>query len=134
MRPESADTGSGCSIGTRERVGLADMGRGLSHMRRVEIITALLEATSELSATDLANQLDTSVNRIDHHVKYLLALGMIESKRSRQVRGTRQHFFLLVPAVRDLLVAVARHPLPAGLDVATSAERTLPFKASSASG
>ena len=72
----------------------------------------LLDATSELSTTDLADQLGTSVNRLDHHVKYLLALGMIESRRSRQVKATRQHFYLLVPAVRTLFIEIVRHPLP----------------------
>jgi predicted ArsR family transcriptional regulator len=129
MTPTAANRGSELSIGARERLGLAEMGRGLSHMWRIAIIRALLEATSEHSTTDLANRLDTSVNRIDHHVKYLLTLGMIESKRSRQVRGTRQHFYLLVPAVRELLAAIVRHPLPAHADVDAIAEHTLPFSA-----
>lgn len=134
MTPGFSDRGSELSIGARERLGLVEMGRGLSHRWRIAIIMSLLQATSELSTTDLANRLGTSVSRIDHHVKCLLALGMIESKRSHQARGTRQHFYLLVPAVRDLLAAVARHPLPAHTDVNTIARHTLSLTASTASG
>ena len=122
------------STGARQRLSLVEMGRGLSHTLRIRIIMSLLEAKVELSSTDLANRLDTSVNKIDHHVKCLLALGMIESTRTHQGRGARQHFYSLVPAVRDLLAAVVKHPLPPGLDVAASAEHTLPFTASTAPG
>lgn len=90
---------------------------------------SLLEAKRELSTTDLANRLGTSVNKIDHHVKCLSALGMIESKRSRQGRGTRQHFYLLAPAVRDLLIAIVRHPLPPHADARPIRPHTLPFSA-----
>ncbi|HEY6779461.1 MAG TPA: winged helix-turn-helix domain-containing protein [Thermoleophilaceae bacterium] len=103
------------------------MGRGLSHTLRIRIIMSLLETKAELSATDLANRLGTSVNKIDHHVKCLLALRMIESKRTHQGRGARQHFYSLTPAVRDLLAAVVRHPLPPHVDARVIEQHTLPF-------
>lgn len=117
------------STGARQRLSLVEMGRGLSHTLRIRIIMSLLEAKVELSSTDLANRLDTSVNKIDHHVKCLLALGMIESTRTHQGRGARQHFYSLVPAVRDLLAAVVKHPLPPGVAVGTIRQHTLPFPA-----
>jgi DNA-binding transcriptional ArsR family regulator len=113
------------AIDATQRLGLAEMGRGLGHRWRISILTALLEAPNELSTTDLADQLDTTISRLDHHVKYLLALGMIESTRSRQVKGTRQHFYLLVPAVRMLFIEIARHPLPTSIDANAASTPTL---------
>ena len=102
------------------------MGRGLSHMWRIAIIMALLEATSELSTTDLANRLGTSVNRIDHHVKSLLTLGMIESKRSRQVRGRASISTCWSRRSEICSPPIVRHPLPPHADVDAITEHTLP--------
>lgn len=88
---------------------------------------ALLETSSELSTTDLAARLDTQVSSLDHHVKYLAALGMIASTRSRRVKGTDQHFYLLVPAVRDLFEAIVEHPLPAPTTAPAAGAPTLPY-------
>ncbi len=96
----------------RSRLGLVEMGRALGHARRIKIMMLLLESTTELSSTDLANLLDTSVNKIDHHVKCLLVLGLIESKRTRQGLGACQHFYVLVPAAQEFFEAVVEHPLP----------------------
>lgn len=125
-----SDSRPNLSTGPRQRLSLVEMGRGLSHTLRIRIIISLLEAKAELSSTDLANRLDSSVNKIDHHVKCLLALGMIESTRTHQGRGARQHFYSLVPAVRELLAAVVRHPLPPGVRTGTIGHHTLPFSAS----
>jgi DNA-binding transcriptional ArsR family regulator len=89
---------------------LVGIGRGMSHALRVRIVISLLETEAELSCTDLAGQLDTSLGKIDYHVKYLLALGLVESKRTRQGRGSRQHFYSLVPAVRDVFGTVVGLP------------------------
>ena len=93
------------------QLGLVGVGRGLSHPLRIGIITTLLQSGAELSSTDLADRLDASLGTIDYHVKCLLALGFIESKRTHQGRGSRQHFYSLVPRVRDVFDAVVKHQL-----------------------
>jgi DNA-binding transcriptional ArsR family regulator len=82
------------------------LGRGLGHAVRVRIVTSLLGAEDELSSVDLADQLDMNLGSIEYHLGYLLALGMIESKRAGNGRGSLQHFYSLVPDVRNLFVAV----------------------------
>lgn len=96
----------------RQQLGLVGIGRGLSHPLRIRIIISLLQARTELSSTDLAGRLGISLGNIDYHVKCLLALGIIESKRTHQGRGSRQHFYSLVPTVRDVFGTVVEHQLP----------------------
>jgi predicted transcriptional regulator len=112
MSPDWSQPEPEQSAMARQQVGLVGVGRGLSHPLRIRIIISLLQARTELSSTDLAGRLDTSLGNIDYHVKCLLALGIIESKRTHQGRGSRQHFYSLVPTVRDVFGTVVEHQLP----------------------
>ena len=109
MKPGWSEQRPERSAMVSQQLGLVGVGRGLSHPLRIRIITSLLQAGAELSSSDLANRLDASLGNIDYHVKCLLALGIIESKRTHQGRGSRQHFYSLVPVVRDLFGAMVEH-------------------------
>jgi DNA-binding transcriptional ArsR family regulator len=106
MSAAARSRGRSRSTKGRPQAPLVGIGRGLSHTLRVRIVISLLGTEAELSSTDLADQLGTSLGNIDYHVKYLLALGLIESKHERHGRGSIQHFYSLVPDVRNLFVAV----------------------------
>jgi DNA-binding transcriptional ArsR family regulator len=90
-------------------IRLAGIGQALSHPTRIGIIVALREEGTELSSSDLAQCLATKLGAIDYHVKVLLSLGIVESQRTHQGRGSRQHFFALTPDARSVLAAVAEY-------------------------
>lgn len=63
----------------------------LSHPLRVHILDALSEATA--SPSDLAREVDLSVNYVAYHVNELEKLGYLELVKTEPRRGTVEHYY-----------------------------------------
>jgi DNA-binding transcriptional ArsR family regulator len=89
-----------------------DLFTALSHPLRRRILRATLADESEISPRELASALDQSLARVSYHVRILAKCEALELVRTRQIRGSTQHFY--VPAVE---VPWARQALDAEEDV-----------------
>jgi DNA-binding transcriptional ArsR family regulator len=63
----------------------------LKHPLRREILKTM--ATGETSPRDLAKTLDRPLSNVSYHVRVLVDCGVVELVRTRQVRGSMQHFY-----------------------------------------
>ncbi len=63
----------------------------LKHPLRREILKTM--AAGETSPRDLAKTLDRPLSNVSYHVRVLLDCGVLELVRTRQVRGSMQHFY-----------------------------------------
>jgi len=89
-----------------------DLFTALAHPLRRRILRAMLADESEVSPRELASSLDQPLARLSYHVRVLAKCEALELVRTRQIRGSTQHFY--VPAVD---ASWARQALEAEEDV-----------------
>jgi DNA-binding transcriptional ArsR family regulator len=63
----------------------------LRHPLRRQILTTM--GDGETSPRDLAEVLGRPLSNVSYHVRVLLNCGVLELVRTRQVRGSMQHFY-----------------------------------------
>ena len=63
----------------------------LKHPLRREILQAM--ADEEASPRDLADTLGRPLSNVSYHVRVLVACGVLDLVRTKQVRGSMQHFY-----------------------------------------
>ncbi len=81
---------------------LSEAAKALANGRRAEIIDVL--AQGERSVEELATEIDQTVANTSQHLQRLLRAGLVTSRRE----GTRIHYTLAGPAVRDLWWSLRR--------------------------
>jgi DNA-binding transcriptional ArsR family regulator len=74
-----------------------DLFTALAHPLRRRILREMLADESEISPRELALALDQSLARLSYHVRVLAQCEALELVRTRQIRGSTQHFY--VPSV-----------------------------------
>jgi DNA-binding transcriptional ArsR family regulator len=82
--------------------------KALAHPLRVRILGLLEHRT--LSPKQLATELGLPVENVSYHVRTLRRLGFIKLVRTRQVRGTIEHYYDLVAPPRMTAEAWAKLP------------------------
>jgi DNA-binding transcriptional ArsR family regulator len=65
----------------------------LRHPLRRQILQAMAEDTEPLSPRELATSLDQPLSNVSYHVRVLADCSVLELVRTRQVRGSMQHFY-----------------------------------------
>ncbi|HEY7950173.1 MAG TPA: helix-turn-helix domain-containing protein [Solirubrobacterales bacterium] len=70
-----------------------DLFIALAHPLRRQILRAALADDSEISPRELALNLDQPLSRLSYHVRVLSGCGALELVRTKQVRGSTQHFY-----------------------------------------
>lgn len=81
---------------------LSEAAKALANGRRAEIVDVL--AQGERSVEELAAEIDQTVANTSQHLQRLLRAGLVTSRRE----GTRIHYNLAGPAVRDLWLSLRR--------------------------
>lgn len=82
--------------------------KALAHPLRVRILGLLEHRT--LSPKQLSSELELPVENVSYHVRTLRRLGFIKLVRTRQVRGTIEHYYDLVAPPRMTAQAWAQLP------------------------
>jgi DNA-binding transcriptional ArsR family regulator len=70
-----------------------DLFIALGHPIRRQILRKLMRKDTELSPRELADRLDQPLGKLSYHVRILAQHGTIELVRTRQIRGSTQHFY-----------------------------------------
>jgi DNA-binding transcriptional ArsR family regulator len=87
-------------------IGDAKFARALSHPLRVRILTALEDR--EASPSELAKEFGVPLPNVSYHFRQLMALGMLELKRTAARRGAVEHYYRATPS--DFSAAWAKIP------------------------
>ncbi len=75
----------------------SDLFTALAHPLRRQILREVL-GSGETSPRDLATGLDEPLSALSYHVRVLAECGAIKLARTKQIRGSTQHFYR--PAVK----------------------------------
>jgi DNA-binding transcriptional ArsR family regulator len=75
-----------------------DLFTALAHPLRRQILRKMLGAGGETSPRELAAGLDEPLSALSYHVRVLAECGTIKLVRTKQIRGSTQHFYR--PAVK----------------------------------
>jgi DNA-binding transcriptional ArsR family regulator len=70
-----------------------DLFVALAHPLRRQILRRLIAESCELSPRELAVGLDQSLSKLSYHVRVLAKCGAIKLVRTKQIRGSTQHFY-----------------------------------------
>ena len=98
-----------------DRSDTNDLLIALRHPLRRQILQALAEGPQPISPRELASSLAQPLSNVSYHVRVLADCSVLELVRTRQVRGSMQHFY------RSMLEAEwARFVLGIGDDAATN--------------
>lgn len=81
---------------TTTRFNTNDLFIALAHPLRRRILREALADDREISPRDLAASLDQPLSRLSYHVRVLAGCGALDLVRTKQVRGSTQHFYRLV--------------------------------------
>jgi DNA-binding transcriptional ArsR family regulator len=90
------------AAGSDDKAG--DLFMALAHPLRRQILRKML-AGGQTSPRDLAAGLDEPLSALSYHVRVLAECGAIKLVRTRQIRGSTQHFYR--PAVRAKWARIA---------------------------
>lgn len=74
----------------------SDLFNALGHPMRRQILRRMLGDGGEISPRELAAQLHQPLSALSYHVRVLAECKAIELVRTRQIRGTTQHFYRAV--------------------------------------
>ncbi len=77
----------------------------LAHPLRRKILRRLIATKGERSPRDLAEELDEKLSALSYHVRVLAECKAIKLRRTRQRRGSTQHFYK--PDIRQKWVKLA---------------------------
>lgn len=75
-----------------------DLFTALAHPLRRQILRKMLGGRGETSPRELAERLDQPLSALSYHVRVLAECGAIKLMRTKQIRGSTQHFYR--PVVR----------------------------------
>jgi DNA-binding transcriptional ArsR family regulator len=70
-----------------------DLFIALGHPLRRQILRKMIVEDLETSPRELANGLGQPLSRLSYHVRVLAQSGAVELVRTRQIRGSTQHFY-----------------------------------------
>jgi DNA-binding transcriptional ArsR family regulator len=70
-----------------------DLFIALAHPLRRRILREMIAVDCEISPRELAENLEEPLSRLSYHVRILAECGALELTRTKQVRGSTQHFY-----------------------------------------
>ncbi len=70
-----------------------DLFVALAHPLRRQILRRLIEEDCELSPRELAEGLDEPLSKLSYHVRVLAKCRTLKLVRTKQIRGSTQHFY-----------------------------------------
>lgn len=70
-----------------------DLFTALGHPLRRRILRKMVGANGETSPRELAAELDEPLSALSYHVRVLAECGAIRLVRTKQIRGSTQHFY-----------------------------------------
>ena len=73
-----------------------DTFNALGHPLRREILRTMLASAAEISPRELSGKLDEPLSALSYHVRVLAECDAVELVRTRQIRGSTQHFYRAV--------------------------------------
>jgi DNA-binding transcriptional ArsR family regulator len=71
----------------------SDLFTALGHPLRRQILRKMIGARSETSPRELAASLEQPLSALSYHVRVLAECGAIRLVRTKQIRGSTQHFY-----------------------------------------
>lgn len=80
----------------------------LGHPLRRRILRKMIAAGGEISPLELADQLDEPLSALSYHVRVLADCRAVRLARTKQVRGTTQHFYRATVKAEWARAALAR--------------------------
>ena len=83
----------------------SDLFTALAHPLRRQILREMLSGGGQTSPRDLAAGLDEPLSALSYHVRVLAECGAIKLVRTKQIRGSTQHFYR--PTIRAQWARVA---------------------------
>lgn len=90
-----------------------DLFVALAHPLRREILRKLIEDERELSPRELADELSQPLSKLSYHVRVLAKCSTVKLVRTKQIRGSTQHFYratVKAPWARSALRAMDDPP------------------------
>jgi len=78
---------------TTTRSDANDLFIALAHPLRRRILRQVLAEGSEISPRELSSALGEPLSRLSYHVRVLSTCGALELVRTKQIRGSTQHFY-----------------------------------------
>jgi DNA-binding transcriptional ArsR family regulator len=90
-----------------------DLFTAISHPLRRRILRRMLETGGETSPRQLATDLDVPLSALSYHVRVLAECEAVELVRTKQIRGSTQHFYRAVVKAewaRSALAAAEKPP------------------------
>lgn len=78
---------------TTTRSDANDLFIALAHPLRRRILRKALASDGEISPRELASSLEQPLSRLSYHVRVLSVCGALELVRTKQIRGSTQHFY-----------------------------------------
>jgi DNA-binding transcriptional ArsR family regulator len=70
-----------------------DLFIALAHPSRRQILRAMIADDREISPRELASDLAQPLSKLSYHVRVLAQCGAVELVRTKQIRGSTQHFY-----------------------------------------
>ncbi len=70
-----------------------DLFTALAHPLRRRILRRMIKGGGEISPRDLATELDEPLSALSYHVRVLAECGALKLVRTKQIRGSTQHFY-----------------------------------------
>ena len=70
-----------------------DLFTALAHPLRRRILRRMIGGGREISPRDLATELDEPLSALSYHVRVLAECGAVRLVRTKQIRGSTQHFY-----------------------------------------
>ncbi len=70
----------------------------LAHPLRRQILRLMIKQSKEMSPSDLAEELNEQLSALSYHVRVLAECDAVKLKRTKQVRGSTEHFYR--PAIK----------------------------------
>lgn len=86
-----------------------DLFIALAHPLRRGILREMIAGKSESSPRELALDLEQPLSRLSYHVRVLAERGALELVRTKQIRGSTEHFYRLVVDAPWVRVALEAH-------------------------
>lgn len=80
-------------MGAASSTNANDLFTALGHPIRRQILRELMRRRTELSPSELAEELGHSLSKLSYHFGILVECSAIELVRTRPARGSTQHFY-----------------------------------------
>jgi DNA-binding transcriptional ArsR family regulator len=80
-------------MGAASSTDMRDLFTALGHPIRRQILREMIKRRTELSPSELAEDLDHPLSKLGYHVNVLVECGAIKLVETRPARGSTQHFY-----------------------------------------